>query len=213
MIKAVIFDFDGVIGDTMKDNCIAWQKAFAEYDFDLKSDEYYRLEGMGRFQIAQHFIDTYQLDASIKNDLVEAKEANYKNNNTFRIYDHVMDIFSLLKQKNIATAIVTGASKERITEHLDERIANQLTALVTADDVTHTKPHPEPYLKAVAKLNLKPEECIVVENAILGIESAKAANCKCYALETTLGKKDLVMADEIFATHKELLSKFETILK
>lgn len=213
MVKAVIFDFDGVIGDTMKDNCIAWQKAFAGYDFELKPDEYYRLEGMGRFQIAQHFIDAYQLDASIKESVVEAKESNYKNNNTFKIYEHVMDIFSLLKQKNISTAIVTGASRERISEHLSQDIAGQLTALVTADDVTHTKPHPEPYLKAVAKLNLKPEECLVVENAILGIESAKAARCNCFALQTTLGKKDLAMADEIFATHKELLSKFENMFK
>jgi beta-phosphoglucomutase len=213
MVKAVIFDFDGVIGDTMKDNCMAWQKAFSEYDFDLKSEEYYRLEGMGRYQIAQHFIDAYQLDASIKEAVVDAKESNYKNNNTFKIYDHVMDMFRLMKQKNISTAIVTGASKERILEHLDRDIAKQLTALVTADDVTHTKPHAEPYLKAVAKLNLKAEECLVVENAILGIQSAKAANCQCFALETTLSKKDLAMADEIFASHKELLSKFENMFK
>lgn len=213
MIKAVIFDFDGVIGDTMKDNCIAWQKAFKPYGFQLDASEYYRLEGMGRFQIAQHFIDKYNLDASIKNDVVEAKEHNYKTDNTFKIYDHVLSIFAFLKQKGISTAIVTGASKERITEHLDSGIASQVTTLVTADDVTHTKPHPEPYVKAVTKLNLDPENCIVVENAILGIESAKAANCKCFALETTLTKKDLLQADEVFATHKDLLTKFETIFK
>lgn len=213
MIKAVIFDFDGVIGDTMKDNCIAWQKAFAQYNFNLDATEYYMLEGMGRFQIAQHFIEKYNLDASIKNEVVETKEINYKASNTFKIYDHVLDIFTLLKQHHIQTAIVTGASQDRITKYLDATIATQLTALVTADDVTNTKPDPEPYLKAVSKLNLNPEECIVVENAILGIKSAKAANCKCFALETTLTKDHLLQADEIFATHKELLTKFETILK
>lgn len=213
MIKAVIFDFDGVIGDTMKDNCIAWQKAFAAYNFYLDATEYYMLEGMGRFQIAEHFIEKYNLDASIKNEVVEAKENNYKTNNTFKIYDYVMDIFALLKQRNIQTAIVTGASKERISEHLDPTIASQLTALVTADDVIHTKPNPEPYLKAMSKLNFKPEDCIIVENAILGIESAKAAKCVCFALETTLTKAYLSQADEIFATHKELLTKFETIFK
>ena len=213
MIKAVIFDFDGVIGDTMKDNCVAWQKAFAAYNFNLDATEYYMLEGMGRFQIAQHFIEKYNLDASIKNEIVETKEINYKASNTFKIYDHVLDIFVLLKQHNIKTAIVTGASQDRITKYLDSTIAGQLTALVTADDVTHTKPHPEPYLKAISKLNLKPEDCIVVENAILGIESAKAAGCRCFALETTLTKAYLSQADEIFATHKELLTKFEIILK
>jgi beta-phosphoglucomutase len=125
----------------------------------------------------------------------------------------VLTIFAFLKQKGISTAIVTGASRARITEHLDAGIASQVTALVTADDVTHTKPHPEPYLKAVTKLNLSPKNCIVVENAILGIESAKAANCKCFALETTLTKTDLRQADEVFSTHKDLLTKFETIFK
>jgi len=213
MIKAVIFDFDVVIGDTMKDNCVAWQKAFAAYNFNLDATEYYMLEGMGRFQIAQHFIEKYNLDATIKNEVVETKEVNYNANNTFKIYDHVLDIFALLKQNNIQTAIVTGASQDRITKYLSSTIANQLTALVTADDVTHTKPDPEPYLKAVSKLNLKPEDCIVIENAILGIKSAKAAGCECFALETTLSKGYLSQADEIFTTHKELLTKFETILK
>jgi len=207
--SAVIFDFDGVIADTMHDNCVAWQDAFRPYGFELKSQEYYQLEGMGRFQIAEHFIGKYHLDNKILNDVVEAKELNYKNNNNFRLYPEVKEILSLLKKKNIPVAIVTGASKARISEHLEEAIMKQLGALVTADDVRHTKPHPEPYLKAVEKFGKKAAECLVVENAILGIQSAKAAGCLCYALETTLSRKDLLIADEVFATHKELFTKFE----
>jgi beta-phosphoglucomutase len=213
MIEAVIFDFDGVIADTMKDNCVAWQNAFAFYNFKLNAEEYYQLEGMGRFQIADYFIEKYNLDTSIRTDVVEAKELNYKNNNTFRIYDHVENIFSLLHQQNIPIAIVTGASKARIGEHLEKSIKKQLSVLITADDVTHTKPHPEPYLRAISHLNKKAENCLVIENAILGIQSAKDAGCNCFALETTLSKKHLYKADEIFATHKELLTKFENIFK
>jgi len=211
-MEAVIFDFDGVIGDTMYDNYIAWKDAFEPYGFEPDLREYYRLEGMGRYQIAQYFIDTYQLDPAMKNTVVETKEANYKNKNTFRVYDHVLDIFALLQKHNIATAIVTGASRDRISEHLDPAIARQLTALVTADDVRHTKPDPEPYLKAVEKLNKPAGNCIVVENAILGIQAAKAAGCQCYALETTLKELDLAQADRVFASHKELLITFERLL-
>ncbi len=213
MIKAVIFDFDGVIGDTMADNCIAWQKAFFDQDFNLNPHEYYQLEGMGRFQIAEHFIEKYHLNPEIKTTVVEAKELNYKNNNTFKLYDEVKEIFRFLKQHSIKIAIVTGASKARIGEHMEEGIKDQLSALVTADDVKNTKPDPEPYLQAVNKLGLTPDECLVIENAILGIQSAKAANCKCFALETTLDRADLNQADEIFATHKELLIKFKEIIK
>ena len=89
MIGAVIFDFDGVIADTMGDNCKSWQHAFSIHGFEMSADEYYRLEGMGRFQIAQHFIDRYNLSPGIKDEVVNAKESFYKKNNTFRYYEHV----------------------------------------------------------------------------------------------------------------------------
>ncbi len=211
MIRAVIFDFDGVLADTMFDNCNAWQKAFALYGFQMDAIEYYKLEGMGRFQIAEYFIEKYFLDPSIKKNLVDVKEINYKKNNSFKYYDFVYEIFSFLNKKGISTAIVTGASKTRIKEHLDENISKNLKALVTADDVINTKPNPEPYLKAAAMLGMNPNECLVIENAILGIKSANAAGCKCFALETTLKFEDLIGADEIFDSHKILLNKLETI--
>ncbi|MBS1638279.1 MAG: HAD family phosphatase [Bacteroidetes bacterium] len=210
--EAVIFDFDGVIADTMGDNCRAWQKAFKSHGFDMSATEYYRLEGMGRFQIAEHFIEAYGLDPAIKKEVVEAKELNYKLDNSFKIYPGIPAIFKLLNRKNIPIAIVTGASRDRIREHLTDNIAKNLASLITADDVTHTKPHPEPYLKAVMHMHKKADQCIVVENAILGIQSAKAAGCRCFGIETTLDKSSLALADEVFATHQELLIKFETIL-
>jgi beta-phosphoglucomutase len=212
MIEAVIFDFDGVIADTMGDNCKAWQVAFAVHGFQLDSSEYYHLEGMGRFQIAQYFIETYQLDPAIKDEVVKCKEYNYKKNNNFRYFDYVNSIFSLLNSKRIPIGIVTGASTERIKEHLDKSMSASLTALITADDVTNTKPHPEPYLKAVNMIGKPPENCIVVENAILGIKAAKAAGCCCFALETTLKANDLSEADRVFPTHKDLLNELESLL-
>lgn len=210
MIKAVIFDFDGVLADTMFDNCKAWQKAFALYGFHMDDIEYYRLEGMGRFQIAEYFIEKYFLEPSIKKNLVEAKEMNYKKNNSFKYYDYVNEIFSFLNEKGISTAIVTGASKTRIQEHLNENISQYLKALVTADDVVHTKPDPEPYLKAAAMMGINPKDCLVIENAILGIDSAKRAGCHCFAIETTLSATDLSEADEVFDSHKNLFTKLIT---
>lgn len=211
MAKAVIFDFDGVIADTMKDNCSSWQAALATQGVTIAPSEYYPLEGMGRFQIARHFVEKYKLDQAKAEEIAVAKEQNYNANNFFKLYDEIPAIFDLLKQKNIQTAIVTGASRHRILTHLDKSIVEELTVLVTADDVTHTKPHPEPYLKAVQELKVPANECIVVENAILGIKSAQAAGCRCFAVETTLSRGELRFADAVFATHKELLTTFESI--
>ena len=211
MIEAVIFDFDGVVADTMTDNCIAWQHSFAAYGFQLHAADYYRLEGMGRHQIAEYIIAANGLDPAIAHDVVEAKELYYKNHNTFRLFDGVKEIFELLARHQIPVAIVTGASRARIAEHLSSHISSQLSALITADDVTDTKPHPEPYLKAIALLGKQAKNCLVIENAILGIQAAKAAGCTCFALETTLKKDDLMLADEIFSGHSDLLSKLERI--
>ena len=73
-------------------------------------------------------------------------------------------------------------------------------ALVTGEDTRHGKPSPEPYLKAVEKLNLRPEDCLAVENAPLGIESAKKAGLYCAAVCSTLDRSYLTAADEIFAS-------------
>ena len=206
-MKAIIFDFDGVIADTMRDNCTAWQQAFLPFGFQLKSSEYYPLEGMGRYQIAQYFIEKYKLPAQIKNEVVEAKELYYEQNNQFKLYAEIPSILQLLSDKKIPYAIVTGASRKRIDANLDKTIFKNLSVLITADDVQHTKPHPEPYLKAVNQLGQRPEDCLVIENAILGIQSAKAAGCKCFGIETTLDNTALSIADEVVKNHKELLER------
>ena len=83
-------------------------------------------------------------------------------------------------------------------------LIESITCIVTADDVINTKPHPEPYLKAVFKLGIPAENSIVIENAVLGVKSAKAAGCKCYALETTLTGDYLQEADMVFSNHEAL---------
>jgi len=65
----------------------------------------------------------------------------------------------------------------------------QINSLVTIDDVKKGKPDRKPYLQGGKKLNLMPEECLVIENAKLGIQSAKSAGCACFAIETTLGEE------------------------
>jgi len=191
----------------MKDNFMAWEKAFAPYHVKLNSLDYYLLEGMGRFQVARFFIEKYRLNPAIEESVVEAKESIYIKENKFRLYPEIQPIFRLLEQKKIAIGLVTGASKERVERTLSPSFLKQVTALVTVDDVKKGKPDPEPYLQGVKKLNLMPAECLVIENAKLGVQSAKTAGCTCYAIETTLGENYLKEADEIFVNHSALQNK------
>ncbi len=204
LFSAVIFDFDGVIGDTMADNYYAWYKAFSEYGITIEEQDYYLLEGMGRFAIARFFIEKYSLDPGIEKIVAEAKEKNYIQDNQFKIFPDVYSIFNLLGRSNTDIAIVTGASRQRIQSTLDAALLVKTSVIVTSDDIRKGKPDPEPYLLAIQKLGVKSGNCLVIENAKLGIESAKAAGCTCFAIQTTMGEKYLQKADKIFKDHVAL---------
>lgn len=211
MLKAVIFDFDGVVGDTMKDNCVAWEKSLLSFGIKIEPLEYYLLEGMGRFQIARYFINKYKIDPFKENEIVFRKEESYIQNNKFKIYPDIFAIFSYLNKHCINKALVTGASNSRLNKSLDNDLLSEFSVVITADDVVNSKPDPEPYNKALERLGLSPISCIVVENAKLGIQSAKSAGIKCFAIETTLDKTFLSEADEIFSSHEMILNKFKEI--
>ncbi len=210
MYKAVIFDFDGVIADTMNDNFKAWEYAFLKYNIRIEKQAYFLLEGMGPKSIANHFIFKYNIDKTLIQEIIIEKENFYKNNNKFKIYPEIYSIFNFLVENKILIAIVTGASKERLISTLDKKLTDQTSVLITSDDVVKTKPDPEPYLTAIDKLNFSSNDCLVIENAILGIKSAKAAGCICYSISTTLHEKYLLESDICFKSHSTL---FEYLFK
>lgn len=211
MYKAVIFDFDGVVADTMKDNCKAWQMALQTLGVEIETIEYYLLEGMGRFQIANYFIKQYNLQPELYLKLAESKEYFYNQNSNFKLFPEILEILKFIKQSNVKLGLVTGASKNRINTYLNEEFLNLFDVIITADDVKDSKPNPEPYEKAVRYLEIKASDVIVVENAKLGIQSAKAAGCYCLAIETTLPSNYLMQANEIFSNHNNLFKKLKTL--
>jgi beta-phosphoglucomutase len=213
MYKAIIFDFDGVVADTMKDNCKAWQMALETFGIKIDPIEYYVLEGMGRFQISNHFIIKYNLNPDLNSKIAETKEHFYSQINNFSLYPDITSILVYIKKTDLKIGLVTGASRNRIYKYVNEVFLTFFDVIITADDVINSKPNPEPYQKAIDYLNFDSSECLIIENASLGITSAKAAGCYCMAIETTLSSQYLKEADEIFATHKELFKKIKTLIK
>ena len=206
MIKAVIFDFDGVIADTMNDNFKAWEYAFLKYNVRIKKLAYFLLEGMGPKSIANHFININKIDIELLEEIILEKENFYNKNNQFKVYPEIYSIFNFLEEKKILIGIVTGASKERFFSTLDKNLIDKTSVIITSNDVVQTKPDPEPYLKAINKLNLSSVQCLVIENAILGIKSAKAAGCICYSISTTLDEEYLFESDISFKSHYSLIT-------
>jgi beta-phosphoglucomutase len=209
--EAVIFDFDGVVGDTMHDNFRAWEKAFLDYDIKIDAIDYFLMEGMGRYEIAAEFVEKNNLAKEIVNQLVQKKEDYYKQENNFSVYNEIPELLESLSGKGIKIGLVTGASRDRIENTLEQKLKKYFEVIITSDEVTHCKPHPEPYLKAIAKINCNPANTIVIENAKLGITAAKKAGCTCFAIETTLGREYLTEADIIFETHQQIFNHFNKV--
>jgi len=198
--KAFLFDFDGVIANTMHDNHRAWYNALKPFGIELIKEEYFILEGIKAREVAKIFLNKVGKDTE-KNieKVVSSKEEQYLKIMNFSLYPGVKEILKKLKNKNIKTAIVTGASKNRFLKSIEEikdyNFTDLFNEIITADHYDKGKPNPEPYLAAVNKLGLKPEECLVIENAPLGITSAKNAKIKIIAICSTLDKNYLSDAD------------------
>jgi len=209
--RGVLFDFDGVIADTMQKNLYAWQRAFQDFNAQIRPEDYLPLEGMSPGDVASTLAEIHGLGRPIADKAAALKEQYFLGGEACPLFPGVMDIFSRLRSEGKALALVTGASRMRLESTLQSDVLAMLDACVTADSTQRGKPAPDPFLSAADLLGLAPSDCIVVENAPLGILSAKRAGMKCIAVCSTLGPESLRDADFIVSDLAEagrlLLSK------
>ena len=106
-------------------------------------------------------------------------------------------------------ALVTGTSRVELHKILPDPIYSVFNVVITGNDVKHGKPHPEPFLKAIGKIDCPKKDMIVIENAPFGIRSAKKAGLTCVAIETSLPKKFLNEADYVVHSFKHFNECFQ----
>ena len=193
--SAVLFDYDGVLGRTAEDNCLAWEHAFAEVGGRIDREEYLLMEGKKSPETARHFLAKNGLPESLAEKVVEIKNRYYAEHNSFYTYPGVEALLEGLKAAGVKLAVVSGGSAERLLSPPSNAILPFFDAVITARDCPISKPAPDPYLAAAAKLGVKPEECLVVENAPLGIEAAKRAGMACVAVCSTVERRHLEGAE------------------
>jgi len=195
-IKAVVFDFDGVLGRTMEDNYRAWGRAFAPLGVELDREEYFLMEGMSSRAVAAAILARHGLDPAKGPEIALAKDENYRSDNRFALYPGVPEVLDRLGA-SLPLGLVSGASSGRLKATLPPGFLGRFAVTVTADSVGNCKPHPEPYLAAARALGLPPPTCLAVENAPLGIASAKGAGMRCVGVTSTLGRDLLAAADAV----------------
>lgn len=204
-LNAVVFDFDGVIVQSMENNLKAWIKVFTRLNIQLDNAEYYQLEGMVPAGVARYFLkkSNLELDDDKVAALVNLKEKFYREGRESQLYPGIKEFLQLLQKNRIKIGLVSGGAHDRIMMSLKKhKIQSFFDSIVSANSVTWGKPHPEPFLKSLAELECNPYCAIAIENAPLGIRSAKAAGLKVIAIGSTLREKDLVDADYFCSNHE-----------
>ena len=202
--KGILFDFDGTLADTMEGHYLAWKSALGEHGLTIEAKDFYHLEGTDLHEIAKVFAKGPTWTAESINGLVQSKKAYYVNRQSITFYPGVELLISELKNRNVPMAIVTAGHLDQLESSVPGDFLTHFAAVMTGDQFSKGKPHPEPYLKGAQALGLQPAECIAVENAPVGIQSAKRANIYCIAICSTVGRDILAEADEILERFEDL---------
>ena len=199
-IKAVMFDMDGVIFNSMPLHAKAWVKAFAEVGIDFTEYQVYLNEGRtGAATIDEQFLKYFGRHSTPdeQQEIYRIKSGFFRQMPTPSLIDNITDVVQFLADNGIARTIVTGSGESTTVERV-ERIFGPLFSrelMVTALDVKQGKPYPEPYLMGLRKLGVQANEAVVVENAPLGIEAGVAAGVFTIAVNTgILSRADLEAA-------------------
>lgn len=208
-IRAVLFDFDGVLMQSIEDHHRSWNEAFTKYSVTIGWEEFCLLEGQNLYTIARQLCRQYGVAESEADAIASRKNEIYKTTAAMKLYPFTNEIITLVEKKKMRKGLVTGALRDRFEASVGPVFTGRFDTIVTADEVRHTKPHPEPYLKAASALAIAPERCLVIENAPLGIASARSAGMSCIALTTTLPEKLLKDADRVLPDLQTLYGLFD----
>ena len=208
MIKAVFFDFDGTLIDSMPAHVLAWSKILGEIGVQL-DDLYFQLHEGEKAEatisrlLAENGVN-YSTDEQF--ELIERKRALYRSQAPAGLIPEAADLVGELRNRGIACDIVTGSIRSNMDAVLTQAEFALFRNIYTPADYAKGKPAPDPYTTALAGSGLQAEECLVLENAPLGIQSSKAAGLRTAAITTTLPPKYLKEADHVIHNFSDFLS-------
>jgi len=199
--KAVFFDQDGVLFNSMPYHALSWEWAMNKHGLPFTKNQTYRNEGRTGSSVIQ---EAYRLihNEDAPQELIEAvyqdKSDRFIQLTGGQLPELIPDIrkvLGYLRDNGVQCWVVTGSGQRSLINNLENTFPGIFSGFITAFDVVHGKPNPEPYLKAWERSGFKKEECYVVENAPLGVRAGKAAGLFTIAVNTGI-LPDSVLADE-----------------
>lgn len=214
-LKAVIWDMDGVIIDSHRCHFYSWEKICEKYGWKYSEDIFFRTFGMTNDKVILNITDG-EIDTSAipkitaeKDEIfckVVAEQAKFINGVQFWLNE--------FKTNGIKQALASSGSWQNINTIMDAlKIRSFFDALISGEDSV-SKPDPAVFLLAAKEVRVAPVNCLVIEDAIAGVQAAVAAEMKCLALTTSnpasrLPPADLVLPDPSYLTEEMLRDLFK----
>jgi HAD superfamily hydrolase (TIGR01509 family) len=187
VFEAVIFDWDGTLADTRLAIVKSFQKALGEMKLKVSDEFIERRIGIGADETFREILRASRLepdDTTVRHLIDEKNRAEIDMGNKVELFAGATKLLESLHGK-VKLALASMNSRE-IIDHLTKakKVDRFFDVVLTADEVQHSKPNPEIFLKTAFKLGVKPEKCVVVEDSIFGVRAAKAAKMDCVAVLT-----------------------------
>ncbi len=208
--KGFIFDLDGVIVDTAKYHFLAWKKLANQLGFEFTKEQNELFKGVSRKRCLEILLDIGKKEATQEqfDTWMIEKNVDYlqyiENMDASEILPDVPRVLAFLQENNIPIALGSASKNARpILEKVD--LLHYFDAIVDGNNVTKAKPDPEVFLLAAKQLGVNPEDCIVFEDAVAGVEAANAA----HMISIGIGEQNVLKeANYIFSDFTEMENSF-----
>lgn len=215
MLKAVLFDYDGVLVDSMSYHVRAWQMVFKDFNVDIHPEEVLLTEGARSIELARQVLSEHNISITEDKlaDFVTKKQNTYRQITRARFSEEAGRLIFKIKNSGMKAGVVSGGARFDIEKLLPYEVRRQIDVIISGEDVRRGKPDPEGYVKAAQKLGVLPAECLVIENAPFGIQAAQRAGMKVAAVATTLPRYQLNGADFHADDLSDLNKQWHSIFK
>ncbi|OEJ98519.1 ABC transporter ATP-binding protein [Flavivirga aquatica] len=209
MLKAVIFDMDGVIIDSEPMHNKAYHDMFDEVGIDVSDALYESFTGQSTINICKRLCDHFNLDESPET-LVALKRKHYKHffesNSDLTLIDGVLDLIKDYHSNGLTLVLASSAAMTSINQIFDRFNLNQyFVAKLSGGDLKQSKPHPEIFIKAAEASGFSKDECFVIEDSTNGIKAANGANIFCVGYDSFHSKnQDYSTANKVITDFNEI---------
>lgn len=193
MLKAIIFDFDGLVIDTEMPDFLSWQEIYQAHDVNFILTDWLPLVGTGPTTSPFDIFDHLEERSGKTIDRETIRQQRMKRNLELiasqPVLPGVEELIHEAKKRGLLLAVASSSSRAWVTGHLRERnLLHYFDAIACGDEVRHAKPQPDVYQSALTQLGVEPQEAIALEDSLNGMRAARAAGIFCVVIPNPLTK-------------------------